>query len=356
MEDSMFDIMPSNQIDTTIAKVINRDPELHELILTNGNLSDAQLSRALFGLMINPLIQHFTLCQSVMSDHMVDQLVNVLIDVKTLTSLVLGYIPFTAGQLARLFGVKHNWHRVSLMYIDVIDPLCQLITGDTELEELALGGCRLSNQTIIALAQAITDRGSGSQSLFIGFNSPVPISLNAVSALAECSRHLKSLSLNQMQLDDQAATILASGLAGNTCLEQLSLPENLIESNGAICLAAAANSLRGLDLESNLIDQDGCQALIQILTTNLNIMTVNLYGNARGNDTESINQYRDQVNRAQLIILNGLNNPDSPISLLPCDGSVTRTIIELSKVEHCQILWELCFLEAPILLDDIETQ
>ena len=76
---------------------------------------------------------------------------------------------------------------------------------------------------------------------------------------------LRSLTLSNNEIDDDGATILASGIINNNTLEHLDLSFNYITNDGAIALASAIEypncHLQTIDLTDNGISIEGAKAL-----------------------------------------------------------------------------------------------
>jgi Ran GTPase-activating protein (RanGAP) involved in mRNA processing and transport len=215
--------------------VLRRNTALESLDLTLSCLGSAGLAE------ISPVLYRNTTIKSLdLKNNGLDDLesANVLCEFirrnKTLTSLCLA---------ENAFGRN----------VAIVRSITEGVRNNTTLQRLGLSGCRLDDQGISFLANALATRNTSTLELNLRRNV---ISSAGVRALVEAMKTFTKLSLAFNPTKCEGATILANALGRD-----------------------AMPSLKRLDLTDCGIDDDGFVALVSALVQNTSLQILNLRGN-----------------------------------------------------------------------------
>eukprot|EP01012_Entosiphon_sulcatum_P026432 TRINITY_DN31885_c0_g1_i1.p1 TRINITY_DN31885_c0_g1~~TRINITY_DN31885_c0_g1_i1.p1 ORF type:complete len:394 (-),score=61.01 TRINITY_DN31885_c0_g1_i1:8-1189(-) len=154
----------------------------------------------------------------------------------------------------------------------------------TAIASLNLSTAEMNEEAILAFCENAIDSPS-LQQLVLDSNGPfTPVATHAVGNLLINSQSLTELSLNDLQLDDSAATVISQCVMHNTTLTNLSLEINLIEQAGAQVLGemlVVNTTLKRLDLGLNRMRAEGAALVLsrEVIEKNTSLTHVNLSRN-----------------------------------------------------------------------------
>ena len=157
-----------------------------------------------------------------LSDNSISMLAEALSEASTLTELFL-----THNDLSQPSGVK----------------IIKALTNKQALKSLALNSCKLNQNLLFELSEALKDNSENLKELYLYSNSIGPMQSDYIAAIIAKKRKLTCLGLSNNQIGEEGATILAEqGLQGKDQLTKLSLEGNFIGSQGLIAVSKALMS------------------------------------------------------------------------------------------------------------------
>jgi hypothetical protein len=146
------------------------------------------------------------------------------------------------------------------------------VRSNTALQKLDLNGCRLVDQGISLLANALVTRNASILELDLRWNRITTVGIRALVDDMEAMINLTKLSLWGNPITSEGATILADALGRNAMpnLQQLDLGWCGIDDDGFVALVFALEhntSLQILDLQYNYFGERSFMALAESLPT-----------------------------------------------------------------------------------------
>lgn len=141
-----------------------------------------------------------------------------------------------------------------------VDSLLRVITTARKLQILDIDTCEIGDEGLAHLFTGLADRPNTLETLYINSNGAGPdASASIAKFLASPHCRLKYLMMSSNPLGDAGALNLASGIAGNTTLEILTVASCGLSSRGvgSICRALKHHpNIRHLDLASRFTTAD----------------------------------------------------------------------------------------------------
>ncbi len=147
------------------------------------------------------------------------------------------------------------------------------------LTELYLSGCRVNDETCVAIAEALETSNSLTY-LNLRRNNFGKRGWMALSKALKTNSSLRVLHLGDNSLGDEGCIAIAEGLKFNNSLTFLDIGWNQIRKAGYITLAKALEtntSLTTLDIECNWVGNEGYEALVKTLKTNTALLDIRLW-------------------------------------------------------------------------------
>jgi Ran GTPase-activating protein (RanGAP) involved in mRNA processing and transport len=160
------------------------------------------------------------------------------------------------------------------------------VRNNTALQHFNLGRCRLDDQGISILANALAIRKAAILELLLHCNEITSVGVRAlVDDNVEAAKTLTELCLSGNPIRSEGATILADALGCNAMpsLKELDLDHCGIEDDGCVALMSALEqntSLQILDLENNDFGERGCMALAESLPNIKGLQQIGFTANA----------------------------------------------------------------------------
>jgi Ran GTPase-activating protein (RanGAP) involved in mRNA processing and transport len=235
---AIIDSMLSLENVQQFKSMLQRNTALEYLDLTSSNLGSAGLAEIIPVLYRNTSIKALDLSQNGL--HGIES-ANVLRELirrnKTFTSLCITHNSFGRNLAA-------------------VRSIAEGVRCNTTLQKLDLSFCRLGDQGISLLANALVIRNTSTLELILNVSEITSVGVRAlVDDNMEAMKTLTKLCLGYNSIGNEGATILADALGRN-----------------------ALPSLKRLDLDYCPIDDDGFVALVSALEQNTSLQILNLQG------------------------------------------------------------------------------
>jgi Ran GTPase-activating protein (RanGAP) involved in mRNA processing and transport len=177
--------------------------------------------------------------------------------------------------------------RLHLRFIElggrkVTTILAPALKNHTSLQSLQLSDCQDNENLACALGVALFYNKSIT-SLYCSNCWNVPASMAAMGSLLQTARNLTQLRLCHNHIDVKTARIMAQGLRRHTALRDLDLTGNGM-GNGALAsvlrgLQGQRSTVQSLTLDFNAFSDEGVQSLALLLTKNISLIELSLFGN-----------------------------------------------------------------------------
>jgi Ran GTPase-activating protein (RanGAP) involved in mRNA processing and transport len=245
--------------------VLRQNTTLQHLILRGNNLKSAGLAEIAPALYRNTSIKSLDLSRNGIDDI---ECANVLRELirrnKTITSLSIAENPFGRNSTATriiLEGLRSN----------------------TTLQQLDLGSCRLDDQGVSILANALAIRNASILDLNLQWNDITSMGVRAlVDDHVEVVKTLTKLCLSGNPIRSEGATMLAHALEGNAMpsLKELQQVSCGIRDDGFVTLMSALEqntSLQILDLGWNTFGERGFMALAESLPNMKGLQQIKMF-------------------------------------------------------------------------------
>lgn len=167
---------------------------------------------------------------------------------------------------------------------EITSYLGDMLKRNTVLQKFTCGNNKLGDQGVSYIFQCI---GSNPFSLV----NYIDLRGNRISTAATClnsvfaSNRIQILNLQNNLIDEEGARLIAFELMNNTSLKVLNLQHNKIGDKGASHIAkmlASNITLQELDLGSNRISVEGASSLVTGLKSNKSLLKLNLRSNVMG--------------------------------------------------------------------------
>jgi Ran GTPase-activating protein (RanGAP) involved in mRNA processing and transport len=319
---SAVDILPS--LSGLEVLLRNRDSKVKELVLDEVGYTTVGLHPVMQELERNNTVTNLAIRDSVLSREIVQQLTVALRQNTALQSLDLESSALGSAGLAEiapalyrntsiktldlasndLYDIESaNVLRELLRRNKTITSLCLFdntfglnaaaarnifegVRNNTALQHFNLGRCRLDDQGISILANALAIRKAAILELLLHCNEITSVGVRAlVDDNVEAVKTLTELFLSANPIRSEGATILANALWRNAMpdLEELRLNGCRIDDDGFVALMSALEqntSLQILDLENNDFGERGCMALAESLPNIKGLQQIGFTANA----------------------------------------------------------------------------
>ncbi len=289
--------LSSNKFDPEIAKslseyLLKKTASLLELNLENTSL-DANITPALFeGLIANQTLKTLVLSNNLFQEPDAKQIKAYLAGIKSLESLSLASIFISADAwklvgegLAANSSLQTLCLETNKIETDDLRVLVEPLGKHKTLKRLSLGDNGLDETSGAELA-ALVSKSTSIESINLRCNFLRPQGIGPLFAALKSNTSLKTLSLRKNQLKNAGAEIVAEYLrTGTSCLEDLDLSSNLIDSGGvALASALAPNKcLRILNLSDNGLGDEFVETLSGSMKENVALEIIVLENNKISN-------------------------------------------------------------------------
>jgi len=235
----------SGKVVDDLADVIKNNTCLEELHLDNNNLHTSAVV-ILQALKAISSLKVLSLNSNSMSEKVVDDLADVIKSNGKLEKFRLSYNGLQSSAIVILQALKaiSSLKVLSLnsnnMSEKVVDDLAKVINSNDKLQELRLNYNNLQSSAVVILQ-----------------------ALKAISSLTV-------LSLNSNNMSGKMVDDLADVIKNNTCLEELHLDNNDLQSSAVVILQAlkAISSLKVLSLNRNNISEKAVDDLAEVIKSN----------------------------------------------------------------------------------------
>lgn len=247
---------------------LSTNTSLQRLVFAQNSLSAAQAKLLVASLKVNSTLRVLNIrgCVPLQSEDttasQLDPLSELLGSDSNLTSLCLDWISFSPTVLPRLLGALER---------------------DQHLKTLSLNMAQFSPASIGILSNSLrVNTVLTSLNLcrtFVG-RFPQPMA-TLLGAMAE-SGSLREINLRSCDVGLAELRVLGHCLSTNTAIKSLSLPANVINSDGAKALAPVFlqnRAITSLDLSSNILESDGAAVLCSFLVQNRHLRRLLLSSN-----------------------------------------------------------------------------
>jgi Ran GTPase-activating protein (RanGAP) involved in mRNA processing and transport len=247
--------------------VLRQNSVLQHLILQHSRLSSAGLADITPVLYRNTSIKTLDLSNNGLDDiESANLLRELLRRNKTITSLCIGINAF-GGNAAAARSIFEG------------------LRSNTALQQLDLTYCKLGDQGVSVLANALAIRNASTLELHLGWNGITSVGVRAlVDDNVEAVKTITKLNLTGNYLNCEGATVLADTLGRNAMpnLKELNLGCCRIDDDGIVALISALEqntSLQIFNLQSNRFGERGFMALAKSLPSMKGLQQINLVAN-----------------------------------------------------------------------------
>ena len=304
----------SEEVVHDLADVISNNNCLEELQLYNNNLGSSAVVILQALTRISGLTVLNLSCNN-MSENVVNDLASVIKNNPYIEELFLDHNNLQSPVVVVLQALKRTSHLKNLnlngnnMSAKVVNDLADAIKSNTSLEELHLFSNDLQSSAVVILqalkeistltklnlnsnnmsGKVVNDLADAIKSntyleeLYLGCNNLQSLAADILQALREIST-LKILDLGNNNMSGKVVNCLADVIKSNTCLEELYLDYNNLQSTATVILQAlqGISTLQKLNLNGNNMSENVVDNLAIVIKNNACLEEIHLFENNFG--------------------------------------------------------------------------
>ena len=263
-----------------IAVVLSHSTQLQELYLNNNNFKTAGMITIAKALQNISTLTLFNIDNNSVGEEAADDIVRVLSKNATLEILILDNNSFGSAGMIKIATALHSISTLKLFSIDnnnvgadktvnveekVADKIAEVLSSNTELQQLVLSNNRFNTLNMIVIAQAL------------------PSSLTFFS-------------IANNDVGEDAAENVAMAFSKTTKLEHLNLNNNRFSTKGMKTIAKGLqriSTLTALNISSNKVDEGAADDIATVLSHNKNLQE--LYLDKNYFETSSMNKFAEAL-------------------------------------------------------------